>query len=255
MSLLQKSRFWLIRSFTATFGILSIAWVLFSLPTYRAEVPLGDFVRRALVGESYNAEQLSSLQRQLDAIPAKRLRSSALNDVAVLRLRLVESKLATGNQNTASDLAELETLVTAALAESPSSSFLWLVEYWLRNIGGHSVDSALTLLQMSYLSGPNEGWIAIRRNPLALKVFPSLPPEIADQVLSEFAGLVRSRLFQEASNILAGPGWAVRQKLLGRLVRIDENYRFEFARVLASNKVEGALVPGTEANERPPRPF
>ncbi len=253
MSLLPKSRFWLIRSFTATFGICSIAWALSSLPAYRAEAPLVDFARRALVGESYNAEQLSLLKRQLDAIPTKWLRSSALNDVAVIRLRMAES---IGNrQNTASDLAELERVVTAALVESPSNSFLWLAEYWLRNFSGGTADGALKLLRMSYLSGPNEGWIAILRNPIALRVLSSLPPEIADQVLSEFAGLVRSRLYQEASNILAGPGWAVRDKLLGRLAYIEERYRFEFARVLASNKLEGVLVPGIEANERPPRPF
>ena len=63
----------------------------------------------------------------------------------------------------------------------------------------------LTLLRMSYWSGPNEAWIAVRRNSLALGVFPSLPGDLAEQALSEFVGLVRSGLYSACGKY---PGWA-----------------------------------------------
>lgn len=252
MNLQSNSRFWLARGFIAGFGICSIAWAIFSLPSYRAEAPLADSARRILSGERYNAERLNLLRGQLDAVSPERLRSTALNDVAVIRLTLVESDLSAGKDAT-SDLAELEGAVTAALVESPSSSFLWLIEYWLKN--ANAADRGLKFLHMSYSWGPNESWIAIRRNPLALRVFSSLPPEIADQVLSEFEGLVRSEFYQEAANILAGPGWVIHEKLLDRLAPLHTASRRAFARALAFKDLEGVVVPGLEADERPSRPF
>ena len=144
-------------------------------------------------------------------------------------------------------------IVSASLAQSPSSSFMWLIDFWLKHLRRESVDSDLNLLRMSYWSGPNEGWIAIRRNPLALGVFKSLPNEIAEQALSEFVGLVRSGLYADASNILAGPGWAIHEQLLSRLAQLEEADRREFARVIASKDLDGVTVPGVE--ERPSRPF
>lgn len=256
MNRLSRSQFWLTRAFTATFGICSIAWAISSLSAYQAEASFVNPARGILSGESYSIERLNVLKRQLDVIPAKLLRSSALNDVAVIRLRLVEGELATGShQIAAPSLANLEAAATAALAQSPRNSFLWLIEYWIRDLRGGATAGDLQFLRMSYLSGPNEAWIALRRNPIALSVFSSLPPEIANRVLSEFEGLVRSNFYQEASNIIAGPGWAVHEKLLSRLVQIKEADRRAFAKVLASKNLEGAVVPGIEADERHSRSF
>jgi hypothetical protein len=106
---------------------------------------------------------------------------------------------------------------------------------------------------MSYWSGPNEAWIAVRRNPLALSVFVSLPGDLAEQALLEFIRLVRSGLYADASNILAGPGWAIHEQLLSRLAEVDEADRRGLARALRSKDLEGVTVPGVE--ERPTRPF
>ncbi|MBU6461127.1 MAG: hypothetical protein KGL35_28930 [Bradyrhizobium sp.] len=255
MKKLSKPGFWLARSFTASLGICSLAWVIYSLPVFRAEVMLSDTVQTILSGESYNATQLDWLERRLDAIPPQTLRSTALNDVAVIRLKLTESKLVAHDPQIASDLSNLNTAVTAALEGTPSSSFLWLIKYWIQQERGGAADDGLKLLRMSYSLGPNESWIAIRRLPLALRVFSSLPPDIADQTLSEFAGLVRSHFYQEAADIVAGPGWAVHEKLLGRLAELKKSYRNQFAQVLASKDLEGASVPGADVGERRSRPF
>jgi hypothetical protein len=167
-----------------------------------------------------------------------------MNDVAVIRLQLVEHELTISNrQSVASDFADLETAVTAALAEDPNNSFLWLADYWLQDPSARAADRGLKFLHMSYLLGPNEAWIAVKRNPLALKTFSSLPSELEEQVVSEFVGLVRSGLYWDASNILAGSEPAVREKLLGELVRIREDNRVEFAKVLRRN-LDDARVPG-----------
>jgi hypothetical protein len=242
------------RIFVAIFGICAIGWAIDTILIYRTDSPLADTAKRILSGDTFNAVQLDTMKRQLDAASVRPLQATALSSAAVIRLVLLEDELKAGNRRpSASDLAGLQMVVSAALAQSPTNSFMWLTDLWLKHRGGEPVGSDLNLLRMSYRLGPNEGWIAVRRNPLALAVFSSLPSELAEQAQSEFVGLVRSGLYADASNILAGPGWAIHEQLLSRLVEVDEADRRGFARALASKDLDGATVPGVD--KRPSRPF
>ena len=240
------------RSFIAIFGICAIAWAIDVIPTYRTDAPFVDIAERILSGDRFNAAQLSAMRRQLDTTPVTPVQASALSGAAVIRLLLFENEMnATNRQPSVSDLADLQTVVSTTLSQSPTNSFVWLMDFWLKR---RQVDSAdFGLLRMSYRSGPNEAWIALRRNPQALGAFQSLPGDLAEQALSEFAGLVRSGFYADASNILAGPGWAVHEQLLNRLAQVDEAARRSFASVLESKNLDHVSVPGVV--ERPPRPF
>jgi hypothetical protein len=85
---------------------------------------------------------------------------------------------------------------------------------------------------MSYSLGPNEGWIAVRRNRLALALFAVLTPDLQNKAVLEFAHLVDSGFVPEAADILTGPGWPVRERLLSRLAHVDELYREQFAKAV-----------------------
>jgi len=234
------------RTFVASLGICSIAWSLSSLQFSRAEALLSSSAARILAGQSYNAEQLSRFKQDIEVIPADRLRSSSLRDIAVISLRqLDEEKTSNG-----SDLALAA--VTMALSADPGDSFLWFAEFWLHRQRADLTERDLDLLRRSYLSGPNEGWVAIMRNPLALGIFPSLSNDLVEQALSEFAGIVRSGLYPEAANILAGPGWPIRDHLLSRVAQLDDATRRGFASVLAYKHID-VDMPGIE--NRPSRPF
>lgn len=244
------------RAFIAIFGICAIAWAIDIILIYRAEASLAGTAQGILSGDKFSSAQLNAMKRQLEAAPAKPLQASALSSAAIIRLRLLEEELKAGNREPAaalSSMADLQTAVSAALAQSPTNSFMWLTDFWLGRLRNPNANTDLNLLRMSYRSGPNEAWIAVRRNPLALGVFASLPSDLADQALSEFVGLVRSGLYTDASNILTGPGWAVREQLLSRLAEVDEAERRGFSRALGSKDLGGVTVPGVE--KRPPRPF
>lgn len=245
----------LTRIFTATFGVCSIAWVVFSLPVFRAEAVLASPAQHILSQDKYSPEQLKEFKLQLNATAAGSLPPSALSDIAIIRLRLAEADLTSGGKakDAAASLDELQAAVTAALSANPKSSFLWLTEYWIQNARGADPNTAFKFLRMSYAMGRNEGWIAVRRSPLVLSVFPLLPNDLAEQALDEFAGLVRSHFYPEASNILVGAGWPIHEKLLGRLVQVDEEDRRRFAAILALKDIDGVVVPGVE--KRPSRPF
>ncbi|SDT59504.1 hypothetical protein [Bradyrhizobium canariense] len=249
-----KFRFGFIRILTATCGICSIAWAISSIPVYRTDAAFASAAQHILSGEKYTPDQLNILKLRLEATPASLLGPLALSNIVVIRLQMAITELASGNAQLApSGLGDLDTAVTATLAENPTNSFLWLTEYWLQDVRDGKTSADPKLLRMSYLLGPNEGWIALRRSPVTLSVFSSLPDDLAEKAVTEFAGLVRSGFYVDAANILAGPGWAVHDKLLASLAPIDEGGRRWFAKVLESKNVEGVTVPGVD--DKRSRPF
>jgi hypothetical protein len=244
-------RLW--RSLLAIFGICAIAWAVNASQAYPKKALLEEASKRVLSGDRFNAAQLSAMKSLLDAAPVSSLRASEPSNAAVVRLLLLDDAQKTGKQAPASDIVELQTVVAAAIDQSPSNSFMWLTYLWLKQLHGEYTQADLSLLRMSYWSGPHEAWIAIRRNSLATSIFSSLPNDIAEQVLSEFADLVRSHLYAAAVNILAGPGWPIRELLLGRLVQVGEADRRAFAKAIALKDLDGVAVPGVQ--EQPSRPF
>jgi hypothetical protein len=178
-----------------------------------------------------------------------------MDNVAIIRLRLLDAGLADPTTPAGStDLAEVSAILTAALSQDPGNSFLWLADYRLDRSRGDVADLGAKFLRMSYQSGPNEGWIAMRRNPVALGNFPSLPGDLGERALSEFVRLVQSGLYGNAVNILVGPGWPIRQQLLSRLAPLDEDARFAMASEIARKDFDGVSLSGIQ-NEPPSRPF
>jgi hypothetical protein len=106
---------------------------------------------------------------------------------------------------------------------------------------------------MSYELGRYEGWIALKRNRLALAIFPSLPGDLAELAVSEFVALVRSGLYAEAADIVAGPGKMLRGALFSRLKDLSDSQRREFAKVLYVADLSDVPIPGYAPP--PPRPW
>jgi len=61
-----------------------------------------------------------------------------------------------------------------------------------------------------------------------------LSPDIAENAVKEFVRLVGSRFFAEAADILAGPGWPIRDILLSGLGGVDQVDRQIFAEIVYS---------------------
>lgn len=224
-----------------------MAWSVSAIRLYRAEDIFANPALRILGGDRFTAEQLDMLTRQIEAAPVASLRPTALTDIATIRLRIVEVALQSGNaQLAAAAFDNLKAAVAAALDGAPTSSFMWLTDYWSRSVRSGNPADGLKSLAMSYAEGPNEGWIAVRRNPVALSAFPSLPDQLADQALNEFARLVSSGSYADAANTVAGAGWPIHDKLLARLTQLSEGTRQRFAKALEAKDLDGVTVPGVE---------
>lgn len=243
------------KSLTVALGALAVIWSLISVSTYRYESHLTDTARRILSGETFNANQLDPLRRLVDSIPSARSLTAA--DIAVIRLRILENEFA-GNSGKplsalSGDFEVTKAAVLQGLAGSPTNSFLWLAAYWLELQAEGDRDRRSRLLLMSYLQGPNEAWISVRREPIALRAFTSLPEGLTKEVLTEFARLVSSGLYDLAAKNLASADPAVQERLLERLSQISEQSRGNFAWVLESKDMDHLSVPGVA--KRPPRSY
>lgn len=241
-------RFWpgVVRIIVALFSVCSVAWAFFSVSNYRAETEIADVARQILSGEIFSSEQLDALLRR-SATNQKPFRSLALTDLAVVRLRLLE---VSGSKPGSLEFDRAKSAVADAVAGVPTNSFLWLSEYWLQSREA-DVPDVLRLLGMSYWSGPNEAWIAIRRNRLVLGSVLVLPHDLSDQVLTEFSRLVKSGLYSAAAEGLASAGLQVQERLLNGLTFANDSERSGFVKALEAQNLDPSLLKGYVKPDRP----
>ncbi|MBP0110355.1 hypothetical protein [Bradyrhizobium vignae] len=139
--------------------------------------------------------------------------------------------------------------VRTALVLNPADSFLWLMRYSAENERSGFDVRHLGYLDQSYAAGPREGWIALRRNRLAVAIFSILSETMRQRAASEFAELVAAGFIAEAALNLMSVGSEYRSLLLTSLEPVDVISREAFARYLLREGAK-ANVPGIELDER-----
>lgn len=222
MSRPARAAAWLARGFLAVAACSSVAWGATTLPDFVDQTRLdgaSDLILRnvpvsdAELGDL--APLLSRAAARTDCMPA--IERSA----AVIRLRFAENALVSGGR-VDTRMGELDASVRKSLGCAPADPYLWAVLFWLRNIRQGLSDANFDLLRMSYRLGPNEGWIVVKRSAMALAMFDALPPDLSDAVVAEFARLVKTELYTEAIDLLKGPGWVHRGRLLAGLATVPQ---------------------------------
>lgn len=169
---------------------------------------------------------------------------------ALIASRVAEDAIASGGGQSANlDAAQAEEAIVASLSMTPIDSFLWLM-YYSSKVSQNGFDPQyLAWLRQSYVAGPSEGWIALKRNRLALAVFPQLTEAMQGTVLSEFAQMVDADLIQDAALNLETVGWAQRERLAGALGQVDMRSRQALAKMLSRDGVT-IDIPGVVSDDR-----
>ncbi|UGY21727.1 hypothetical protein [Bradyrhizobium septentrionale] len=219
---IRRAGVWLARGLLAAAACSSVAWGATTLPDFVDQTRL-DGARDVIL------RNVPISDAELDALGPALARAAARSDcmpaidrsTAVIRLRLAENALASGDRVDAR-MGELDAAIHKSLGCAPADPYLWLVLFWLRNIRQGLTDANFDLLRMSYRLGPNEGWIVVKRSAMALAMFDALPPDLSGAVVAEFARLVKTELYTEAIDLLKGPGWAHREKLLAGLATVPK---------------------------------
>jgi len=205
-------------SFCVFFAMFAIGWGLNTLPEFWAGAALEQVAVRV---ENYEPYRLSSMRSTASVFDNSRdslVEPEVLRATAIVNLRLLEQEFEIANRPALDPQFErLEASLVRSLATEPADPFLWFALYWVKTARFGFTAQNLNYLRLSYLTGPNEGWVAIRRNRYALIAYQFLPTELAEDALNEFVGLVNSGYIDEAAQIFVGPGWAIRDTLLNRL--------------------------------------
>jgi hypothetical protein len=161
-----------------------------------------------------------------------------VRSAAVIRLRLAEisDNAALGPAPVRTNLAV--DAIRQSLACSPADPFFWMVLYALEP------SAPLTYLTASYRLGPNEGWIALKRNPVAFANFDELPHDLRRIVVQEFLRIVEMDTIDDAVKIFVGAAWDQRELILSQMdqVPLPQRQAFQAALTRAGYDV---LVPGT----------
>jgi hypothetical protein len=172
-----------------------------------------------------------------------------IRSAAIIRLRLYEEAVDRADVTAANErMKALQVSIERALACVPTDAFLWFIRYWARVNQGEAASAQLDNLAMSYRLGPNEGWIALRRNVYALAVYDLLPDQLRAEVRREFASLVHAGFLRQALRNLQGSGWPLREILLPELADTSLAMRQLFYRMLRTEGLDLA-IPGVERRE------
>jgi hypothetical protein len=241
------------RVFTLGLGALAVAWGGSLLPQFWHQSLLQRTATRIIYNDEFKVEALQPLLPLIEAAEQEAYcQPSILHSAAIIRLRLMESAIATGQRQSIDPARKkLRTTILSSLACAPADPFLWLVLYWIEVSQDGFEPDLLKYLRMSYETGPAEGWVAVKRNRLALAVYNKLPDDLAAKAVREFANLVKSNFTREAVEILAGPGWPIQDILLKSLEDVPERDRANFAKALYVRELD-VQVPGIAMPDRRP---
>jgi len=230
--------------------MFSVWWGMSTLPVFWRDARLDHTAGSILDGEEFKPEILQTLLADADSADRAWPRPEALRSAAIIRGE--QASLAGNSKPLGPIIDQLGASIRRSLSAAPADPLLWLALFGLKRMKDERSKEDFAYLRMSYLVGPHEGWVARRRNYIALENFPDLPQDLADAAVTEFKDLVVSGYYNTAVKILVGPGGPIRDMLLRRLEDAPEEARRQFA---SSANALGydVPVPGVERPE--PRPW
>jgi hypothetical protein len=234
-------------------GGLAITWATLCLPSFRTQTFVSAVGRGIQNGEVYKAQILVAAESRVRDIPAFLMRPGAVNDLALIRLRMTEDAFTAGDRDAIDrNIEKLAVAVDGALSAAPTDPYLWLVKFWTENTRLGFTTQNLRFLRASYELGPHEGWVASRRGRLAIAMLPMLPPDLKKLATDEFVDLVKWGLASEAVDIAARVDEPVRKALFLRLKDVKIEERRRFAQLWYRRDLDSLTIPGVEP---PPPPF
>ena len=221
------------------------------LPSFWADLQVSPVATHILVGERLKPGTVESIAMRMDAgSPSSVSYPSLVRARALIAFRSAEEGLlGKGRQDLERKLSAAEDKLKSSLMLNPADAFLWLLLYWVKNERDGFDVRNIRYLERSYAVGPYEGWIALRRNRMALAIFPLLGEQLQKRVVAEFAGMVESEFTDDAARNLTGVGWPQKDRLLASLGGVSLVAREAFAKRLAYEGVK-ASVPGVALPER-----
>jgi hypothetical protein len=211
---------YLTRTVICLFGLAAIVWGALTFPLFWQQAVPKSVVAKLLQGQTFKTQRLLAEAEQAEAAQGRSFcNPAALHNIVVLRLAIFDGAVAATNHALAdSSYDPLYGAARRALSCAPADPFVWLTLFWL-DVSKHGLGpDNLNYLRLSYTSGPNEGWVALWRNRLALELFDRLPNDLSDETVEEFVKLVDTgEVYPQTEAIFANAGPAVQSRIVEHL--------------------------------------
>jgi hypothetical protein len=243
----------LARTFACLLGLMGVAWGYHFLPLFVQQTPPTRVATKLLQGSTFSDQVLL---REANEVKAGEQSSfcdpTALRTMVILRLGILRDAITAADRKLIdAAYAPLDDAARTALTCEPADSFAWLVLFWLDAAKNRLQPNNLKYLKMSYALAPNDEWIALWRNRLAIAVFTQLPGNLADDAINEFVGLVNTgRLYQETATTFTSAAPAAQKRIVMQLKSAGLIQRQGFARALYDKGVD-VDIPGVAKPTRP----
>jgi hypothetical protein len=237
-------------------GVFAVAWGGWALPLFKAQASPQWVATKIRQGESYKRQTLLLTEQHAEAVTASHpfCNPAALDSLTTIRVGIFNNDVG-GSDPTqfASSYDALRAAAQQTLNCSPADSFVWLTLFWI-DAARHGLTARNEkYLRMSYVSAPNEGWIALWRSDLTFALFDRLPTDLAEESIDDFIKLVQTRqVHWEMAKIFGKTSDDAQRRIAQRLQMIDPVPRGEFVKVLRQKGVTIA-IPGAVTIE--PRPW
>lgn len=230
-------------------GLFGVFWSAITLPSSWSAGLVMDLATRILANDRFKPSLLDDVTTAIKVSPKPFLeRASLIRAKTLVQLRIAEDAMMQNDNPERTEGEARETLISS-LSYSASDPFLWLMLYSFEtNRGGFDVRS-VRFLQRSYEVGPREGWISLRRNRIALAIFPVLDTAMQDQVSTEFAAIVDANFIQVAARLLSDGALAYGDHLFPALETADLLARERLAIRLRTDGIK-AEIPGVYLDDR-----
>jgi hypothetical protein len=244
----------LTRIFVCLLGAGAIAWGVFTLPLFWQEASPRSTAAKILQGDSFKLQSLVEQAQQVDrAAHYQFCNPVALHSLFALRLAIMNKAVEDANQpliNSSYNL--LYDVGRRSLACTPANSFTWLTLFWLDVSKRGFNDNNAGFLRLSYLFGPNEGWIALWRIRLALLLFDRLPLDLAGDAMDDFINIMNSgQHYWQTAGMFIDASPVIQNRIVERLKTASLATRQAFVRTLHDRGMDVA-IPGVQRPEARP---
>lgn len=214
-----------VRFLTLVVAAAGLAWGLVTLPGSEASDDLLDVESQLLRSETFTPKALA---RTLKTPAFEKL--SNCDVPAQIALLLIEARVseATLRAGAVNDFdlhsASIDSRSDRVLACAPRQSFVWLMKFSQAILRGQLDERSFAFLAMSYETSPDEGWVTIRRNNVAVPLLLVFPEPLKEKALSDFQRLVKGGFNEEAGRLYQGASPPIRSLLQASVEQL-ESYR------------------------------
>lgn len=189
--------------FSLTIAVCSLVWlyVVFNATLVAADFSLTKVGRHLLAGESFATDLLRLVDQEASADASHfGCDASAWENLAIVRISLVDAAFEANDAESADrHLSGAKEASERVLACSPGSTVAWTMLAWIEQVRNDDTPLLRELVQMSFRTGPYEGWALVRRLEIMLRFAAPLSETEKKQIADQCRWLLQISLW----NVLA----------------------------------------------------